>query len=85
MPEWGYESGEGLSYSPGITPGTILAQGIEIDEPPSSERILERLRKDILLDGIPVSQLALAIVWFGIQGIKGEILSHIARPYAPRV
>ena len=72
--------GETYLAARGITPGTILAQGIEIDEPPSSERILERLRKDILLNGVPVSQLAEAIVWFAIQGAEGAVLSHIARP-----
>jgi Domain of unknown function (DUF3854) len=72
--------GETYLAARGITPGTILAQGIEIDEPPSLERVVERLRKDILMDGIPVSQLAEAIVWFGIQGEEGKVLSHIARP-----
>jgi hypothetical protein len=64
----------------GITPSTIRDQGIEIDAPPLVERVVERLHRDILLDGVPISQLAEAIVWFGIKGVDGKVLSYIARP-----
>ena len=50
--------GESYLAARGITPETIQAHNIEIDAPPSEERILERLRKDILLDGVPLSKFA---------------------------
>jgi Domain of unknown function (DUF3854) len=72
--------GESYLAARGITPETIQAHNIEIDAPPSEERILERLRKDILLDGVPLSKFAEAIIWFAIQGLAGDVVSYIARP-----
>ena len=48
----------------GILPETLSAAGVEIDEVPCLERILERLRRDTEIDGIALSRLVQEIIWF---------------------
>jgi hypothetical protein len=64
----------------GIDLDTASKLGIEIENPPSVSRIVERLGEDILIGGKPLSQVATTLIWFPCWNSDGIITtSWIAR------
>jgi hypothetical protein len=53
--------------------------GIEIENPPSVSRIVERLGEDILIGGKLLSQVATTLIWFPCCNSDGVPASWIAR------
>jgi putative DNA primase/helicase len=65
----------------GVLPETALQYGLEFDERPTRERIIERLGFDKLYNGVPLSAAASEILWAPVDAADGTRALWCARVF----